>query len=286
MRIERKRSPIENWSPAFWAMAGTALVALIGWVDYATGFEISLSLFYLIPISLTAWYSTRSVALVICGMAAIAWLIADVAGGHVYSMPGLHVWNMSIRLGFFIVVALLLAALRGAHAVEQRFARTDFLTGLLNSRYFTELAERELDRARRYEQPVSVAFLDVDNFKEVNDRFGHIAGDACLLQVAAALKHTFRSDDTLFRLGGDEFLVIAPGLDPEAAEARVVRLRADLTEGVEGAPPCHVSVGVASLAPCGEPEAALREADDRMYLEKRRRKGEGRPHGIAHGALV
>ncbi len=156
----------------------------------------------------------------------------------------------------------------------------DPLTALANRRRL----RGELERVRA--AGAAVIFLDVDNFKDINDRFGHIAGDACLLRVAAALRHTFRSDDTLFRLGGDEFLVIAPGLDPDAAGARVEKLRTDLAQGKEGTPPCRISVGIASLAPSGEPEAALREADDRMYIEKRRRKDGGRPRGTAYGAVV
>ncbi|TAM44310.1 MAG: GGDEF domain-containing protein [Acidobacteria bacterium] len=156
----------------------------------------------------------------------------------------------------------------------------DPLTALANRRRLHD----EMERVRC--AGAAVIFLDIDNFKEINDRFGHIAGDACLLRVAAALRTSFRSDDTLFRLGGDEFLVIAPGLDPEAAGARVTRLRTDLAAAEDGPPPCRISVGIASLAPSGEPEAALREADDRMYLEKRRRKGEERPRGAAHGAAV
>lgn len=270
MRIERMGSLIENWSPASWTVVGTALVAALGWVDYATGFEISFSLFYLIPISLTAWYSTRSVALVICGMAAIAWLIADVAGGHVYSMPGLHVWNMSIRLGFFIVVALLLAALRGAHAVEQRFARTDFLTGLLNSRYFTELAERELDRARRYEQPVSVAFLDVDNFKEVNDLLGHAAGDELLAAVGAELTRTTRRTDVVARLGGDEFAMLLPQADEEAARQAIAKVEAALNDAMAAHRwPVTFSIGVVTFRKAPESVTDLVIAADHvMYSVK------------------
>jgi diguanylate cyclase (GGDEF)-like protein len=151
----------------------------------------------------------------------------------------------------------------------------DPLTALANRRRLRD----EMERVRA--AGAAVIFLDVDNFKEINDRFGHIAGDACLLRVAAALRRTFRNDDTLFRLGGDEFLVIAPGLDPEAAGMRVAKLRAGLAEGEEGVPPCRISVGIASLAPSGEPEAALREADSRMYLEKRRQKCEEHPRSVA-----
>jgi GGDEF domain-containing protein len=119
----------------------------------------------------------------------------------------------------------------------------DPLTALANRRRLRD----EMERVRA--NGAAVIFLDVDNFKEINDRFGHI--------------------------------VIAPGLDPEAAGARVATLRADLAEGGESAPPCHISVGVASLAPRGEPDVALREADDRMYLEKRRRKVPDRPRNSA-----
>ncbi|MDE3054161.1 MAG: GGDEF domain-containing protein [Gemmatimonadota bacterium] len=270
MPTDRMRSLLESRSPAFWAVAGTALVAALGWVDYATGFEISLSLFYLIPVGLTAWYSARPLALVMCALAAIAWLIADVASGHVYSMPGLHVWNMSIRLGFFIVVALLLAELRRAHAVEQRLARTDFLTGLLNSRHFTELAERELDRARRYEQPVSVAFLDVDNFKDVNDRLGHAVGDELLAAVGAELMRTTRRTDLVARLGGDEFAMLLPQADDAAARQAVVKVETALNDAMSAHEwPVTFSIGVMTFrqAPPSVTDLVI-AADHLMYSVK------------------
>jgi diguanylate cyclase (GGDEF)-like protein len=144
----------------------------------------------------------------------------------------------------------------------------DPLTSLSNRRRLRE----EFDQVKAV--GAAVIFLDVDNFKGINDRFGHIVGDACLLRVAAGLTRAFRTDDALFRLGGDEFLILAAGLDPEAAHARLSRLREALAIGEGDAPPCRVSVGVAVLAPGGEPEAALREADERMYVEKRRQRGE------------
>ena len=147
----------------------------------------------------------------------------------------------------------------------------DPLTSLSNRRRL----RREFDRVQA--RGAAVIFLDVDDFKGINDRFGHIVGDACLLRLAAALRGTFRADDSLFRLGGDEFLVVAPGLEGEGARERVARLRAVLASGDDDSPACTLSVGVAQLAPDDEPEAALREADEKMYLEKRRRKGEGQP---------
>jgi diguanylate cyclase (GGDEF)-like protein len=145
----------------------------------------------------------------------------------------------------------------------------DPLTSLANRRRLRQ----EFDRVKA--GGAAVIFLDVDDFKGINDRFGHIAGDACLLRLAGALTRTFRADDVVFRLGGDEFLVVAPGLASEGAGERVARIGALLATGDDDAPPCSFSVGVAQLPPDGEPEAALREADERMYLEKRRRKGAG-----------
>lgn len=268
--LDRMRALPENRSPAFWAAVGTALVAALGWVDYATGFEISLSLFYLIPMGLVAWYSTRNLALVICGLAAIAWLMADVASGHVYSIPGLHVWNMAIRLGFFIVVTLLLAALRQAHAAEQRFARTDFLTGLLNSRHFTELADAELARSRRYGYPLSLAYLDVDDFKRVNDRLGHAAGDELLATVGGQLARSLRQTDLVARLGGDEFVMLLPHADEAAARQAIDKVQAALTDAMAVHEwPVTFSVGVMTFRKAPESVNDLvNAADHLMYSVK------------------
>jgi diguanylate cyclase (GGDEF)-like protein len=152
----------------------------------------------------------------------------------------------------------------------------DPLTSLSNRRRL----RAEFDRAKP--KGAAVIFLDIDDFKEINDRFGHIVGDACLLRLATALARVFRTDDALFRLGGDEFLVVAPGLDAEAAQNRVGRVRGMLAVSENSVPPCQLSVGIAALAPEGEPDAALQEADERMYREKRLRKGSG---ALRHGSV-
>ena len=177
------------------------------------------------------------------------------------------------------------------HLNQELLVSQDRLRQLVDLDPLTSLANRrrlrgEMDRVKT--SGAAVIFLDVDNFKEINDRYGHIAGDACLLRIAASLTRTFRSDDSLFRLGGDEFLVVAGGLDSAAARDRIERLRAALANSEGNAPPCHLSVGIAALAPNGEPDAALREADERMYSEKRQSKGQAERHrsGILPGALV
>ena len=140
----------------------------------------------------------------------------------------------------------------------------DPLTKLSNRRKLRS----ELERV----QPLGAAiiFVDLDGFKLVNDRFGHAVGDYCLIRVAAVLARNFRVEDAIFRWGGDEFLVVAPGMDLESAQRRVDLLRSELLRHGEGAPPVAVSAGIAMLPPGGFPDAALHEADARMYADKRR----------------
>jgi diguanylate cyclase (GGDEF)-like protein len=105
-------------------------------------------------------------------------------------------------------------------AYERVVSRTDFLTGALNSRSFCDLATMELDRLRRYGRPFSLIYLDIDNFKEINDRYGHLAGDAALRQVVLSTRDMLRATDTIARLGGDEFAFLLPETDSK--EARTV----------------------------------------------------------------
>jgi diguanylate cyclase (GGDEF)-like protein len=148
------------------------------------------------------------------------------------------------------------------------------LRALVDLDPLTKLANRRGLRAelqRVQPQGAAIVFIDLDNFKSVNDRYGHAVGDVCLIRIATILGRHFRSEDALFRWGGDEFLVIAPGLDLETAQQRVEACRAEMSRHGEGAPPVAASAGIAILPPGGEPDAALREADQRMYGEKRRK---------------
>jgi len=183
-----------------------------------------------------------------------------------------------------LVALVILVVMEGAtsehlrHLNQELEASQERLRQLVDRDPLTSLSNRRRlrDEFRRVRsQGAAVVFLDIDNFKEINDRHGHIVGDACLLRVATALAGTFRSDDALFRFGGDEFLVVAPGLDPESASRRASHLREALSASSPDGPACHLSIGIAQLVPDGEPELALREADHLMYLDKRRRRVAG-----------
>jgi diguanylate cyclase (GGDEF)-like protein len=212
------------------AFGSIIFIFLIGYLDYLTGFELSCSLFYLLPISIAAWFVDRNTALVASVLSALTWYIANVLVGAGYSPSWIAIWNTLIRLGFFTIATLLLTDLRQAIKREKNLSHTDDLTGVKNSRYFYELASMELLRAMRYNHPLTLAYMDVDDFKGVNDRFGHVVGDRLLRAVAETLKTTLRRTDVVARVGGDEFVLLLPETGEAAAKAAFTRIHSSLCE--------------------------------------------------------
>jgi diguanylate cyclase (GGDEF)-like protein len=151
-------------------------------------------------------------------------------------------------------------------------SQTDPLTGLRNARAFEERLAEEVARARRYRYALSLLLIDVDRLKAINDRGGHVAGDAALLRVAAALRDTARRTDLSARWGGDEFALVAPETGAEAAAQIGERIRALVGATPEkGRRPTTVSVGVATMdGVAGDTVDRLRErADGALYEAKR-----------------
>lgn len=152
--------------------------------------------------------------------------------------------------------------LLAAHEDLRRLADRDPLTALANRRHLPE--------ALRAVQPQGalLLFFDLDDFKQINDLHGHHTGDECLKRFAAALRECFRPGDTLVRYAGDEFLVVAAGLDEPSALQRIEHVRERLRFATSGGPQVLFSVGLAVLAPGGQPDEALRAADESMYAAK------------------
>lgn len=151
---------------------------------------------------------------------------------------------------------------------------TDPLTGLYNRRYFHHRFTTELRRATRYNVPLSLLLIDVDELKHINDAHGHEAGDAAIRAVASAIAKTCRITDVAARFGGDEFVVLAPGVRADAALELAARLRGMLREGpVErGRVIPSVSIGVTDVYLCGQPSAErmYQAADEALYVAKDR----------------
>ncbi|HLW76753.1 MAG TPA: sensor domain-containing diguanylate cyclase, partial [Bryobacteraceae bacterium] len=155
-------------------------------------------------------------------------------------------------------------------------ATTDYLTGLPNARSLFLQLDSELSRGRRHDAPLSVLVLDLDGFKQVNDRFGHLEGNKVLHAVATGLKRACREYDYVARMGGDEFVVLLPGVEPLDVEGKIAHFRAVVRDvGRELFPgnSLTVSIGVANFPADGkDAEQMLAEADRRMYKEKRAHK--------------
>jgi len=156
----------------------------------------------------------------------------------------------------------------------RQLADLDSLTGLHNRRYFYETLGREVDRAQRYQRRLSLVIVDVDGFKEINDRIGHLAGDAVLAEIADRIRQVVRSADIPCRVGGDEFAVIVPEVEVGQARQLVGRIqRAVSGQPIARAGRVRVSAGVADIQPNDSPTSLFERGDESLYAAKHAGKG-------------
>ncbi len=249
---------------------GFLIILLVGFVDHLTGPELFFSIFYFIPIFLVTWFTERWIGIMLSIASALTWLLADFASGHTYSHPAIPYWNMCVRLGTFVVITFLLSTLKHTLEHEKELARTDSLTGVANRRYFIEFANAEINRAGRYKHPFTVVHIDLDNFKTLNDRFGHDTGDALLRSVAKGIQNNIRATDIVVRLGGDEFVILLPETGPEPAGVitdKIQKISLDLMQKNQW--PVTLSLGVVTfIEPPSTVDEMLKISDGLMYAAK------------------
>ncbi|MCK9531743.1 MAG: diguanylate cyclase [Gammaproteobacteria bacterium] len=271
-----------------WLKAAVAagLVLLIAALGRIMPDQFSLSVFYVLPVALAGWWGGLRLGYVIAVLAAVAWFQGGQWSAQLYEREWIRYWNGFSPFLLFVIVLHLVDLLHQRLEWERARAERDGLTGLLNLSTFMLQAEEEIARARRFGRPFAVAFMDLDNFKEVNDTQGHVAGNAVLRTVAATLQRVVREADVIARAGGDEFVVLLVEAEPQGAVAVVEAMRDELLRAMAELN-CAVTFSIGLVVfktPPVDTRSMVQLADKLMYDVKRSGKNAIR-HAVFEAAL-
>ena len=236
------------------------------------GYEITTATFFLIPIALVTWYGSYRQGIFFAFLCAFIWYLVDtVFDAHPYSHPWITYWNTGVRLVLFLITALFLTRFKYQLSNEKNLSRTDSLTGVMNGRGFAEAAEKIFELGARHGRPTSLAYIDMDDFKKVNDELGHSAGDRVLQTVGEIFLKSMRKTDVVCRLGGDEFAIALPETSEAGAKSAFSKLRKNLAQAMQKNNwPVGFSIGVISFDfPPSNFDEAIKLADALMYQVKK-----------------
>jgi len=251
-------------------IAWAALAAGVFVLNVRTSADLRLGILYVIPVVLAAWHDGLGWG--ISFALATALLRFGVGIDQMPLETPLQVLILN-EVAYLAVVGVAIAGLsqlRRTQSQLQLLATHDPLTTVLNARAFASQVAQELGRNRRYGRPLALVYLDLDDFKKVNDAHGHATGDAVLRLVADAMRSAVRQADVVGRLGGDEFGVLMPETDGTVAHAVANRLAGGIRTVFRGTPSVTASIGVVAVSgtEAGSDEL-LRKADQAMYEAKR-----------------
>ncbi|RZI43435.1 GGDEF domain-containing protein [Herbaspirillum sp. HC18] len=245
-------------------------IAGIATIDILIGADYSLSLLYLVPVGVSTWYVDKRVGVTFSVISTLA-----IELEHLFPADPIHygpvLWQGLVHLCFMLTFVFLLHRIRMALEQQEMFASTDPLTGVLNRRAFLERLNYILRLAGRERIPLSLAYIDLDNFKQINDQYGHDAGDRLLIHVARTFTGNIRSSDVVSRLGGDEFAILLPDTNASQAQHFVSKLWHSLSSSPDAEKaPVNCSVGcITFITPPPDAASALQAGDALMYEVKR-----------------
>jgi diguanylate cyclase (GGDEF)-like protein len=221
--------PFNRLSKGTIFILGWCFVLLFGGIGLLTEHQIVFGVFYLLPVSVASWYGSRRQGVIVSIASVLMQFADDLFSLHKPIGSFLLYWDAFGRLLPFLIIAYVFPALKNALQMEREFSRTDPLTGIANKRGFSERALREIERARRYKHEFTVSYMDIDNFKMINDSLGHAAGDSLLIAAAKTISKSVRAIDVAARIGGDEFVIMLPKTGYAEAEVIIRRIRDNLT---------------------------------------------------------
>jgi diguanylate cyclase (GGDEF)-like protein len=246
------------------------MIGCITYLDYLIGSSLSLFLLYVFPIYLVSWYKGRASGFVIAFVTGLLWRVVDiVVNTYTLNITYLFLGTLS-RILIFSLIAYLIAYNSKLYYDMKQLAYTDQKTGDYNYRAFIAFSEKMINNSVREETPISIAYFDMDHFKEVNDLYGHNEGDQVLLDFSTLVKKHIRTSDIFARIGGDEFVALFVG--SEAKEACIVLNRINqafselmVTKGYH----VTLSIGIMNVPKTIQTiETYIKEVDQLMYKAK------------------
>jgi len=263
-----------GWQRWTLLLASLSIIFLLGIIRVQTEAEFAFASLALLPVIAVAWFGGKAYGVFLAFIASIMWLMADITTNQQFSLSWAPWANALTRLATYSLVAFLVAIVRQQLVREREQATHDVLTGLQNRRAFLEKGNAEVVRSKRYSHPLALFFLDLDNFKSLNDTKGHDVGDEALRATARALQKSLRASDQIARLGGDEFAAILPEIDYDSAVETMRKVHTDINNALLGFAPVKVSIGVACFEKAEFTfSELLKSADELMYEVKASGKG-------------
>lgn len=214
-----KRRPRFIWLLSLLAIAVTCITLFL------TENNVDLRPLLVLPVLLASWYGGSKAGASIAVLTAILLLATNWALGSFYSSTISLVYDSLVALFVYLFIGIIVTNFRKVHRVEAVAANTDSLTGVNSARRFYAELANEILRSKRYGHAFSLAYIDVDNFKQINDTLGHSIGDKLLIQLSKCLLESLRATDVVARIGGDEFVCLLP--EAEQREARSALLKAE-----------------------------------------------------------
>ncbi|HET6935931.1 MAG TPA: GGDEF domain-containing protein, partial [Candidatus Angelobacter sp.] len=263
---------IGKQSRAIQISLGSILLLLAGTgALFASSSFLEFSVFFIIPVAYFTWFIHRKAGAMASAVSAAVTLWANIASPLHVSHPDVVYWNALIWFSFFVSITFIVAALKSLHNRERQLSRVDSLTGIGNRLAFYEFATAERNRALRNHQPITLAYLDLDGFKEINDTLGHQIGDQVLANVARTMQTSVRQTDMVARMGGDEFALILPDTNKAAANTVLEKVLAMLTHAMlqKGWGVTFSMGAVTFLAPPAPVQEMIAGADQVMFSVKK-----------------
>jgi len=257
-----------------------ALTVLVSWIDLVTPSYIFLTGFYFLPIFLSVWCGNKLLTYLVVTTS----IVTSLYMSSIIIPIGVPIWQPTAAYASDVIIfatfGMLMTRIKSLCNRLEKESQTDVLTGLRSRRAFLDSGQFEISRAVRNSQTLTLAMLDLDNFKYINDTQGHQAGDTLLKGAAKCMVSTLREVDIIGRLGGDEFAILLPNTDSAEAEEVLERVQCNLGPLLQWhCPQVSISIGTVTVRPNSELSLSslMDQADAAMYETKRTSRNAMRP---------